>query len=204
MYVLLGIMLVLPVFRAVVKACSHRELVYLLIIFFVFTSLLPVISALTGIKSGIIFPVQSIYIFYLLLGYVLDKNEIKNRYKLFWLEGILLVILVITAYMHIMQNKNLPFGEYYSPVIVCVASSIFLLFKNMKLEENKIITFLSNMSFGVYIIHMFWINMIFKLLRIDPVVPNVLTGFAVAFCTLALSVCSTWIMKKIPLLKRIV
>lgn len=66
-----------------------------------------------------------------------------------------------------------------------------------------VIDLLSKCSFGVYIIHMFWINLAYKLFRINPFVPNVVAMMLLLWIVIVvLSVITTMIMKKTPVIRK--
>ncbi len=204
LYTLIGIMLILPVMRAVTKACTEKEIFYLIVIFFLFTSILPCITKLTGFSLGIVFPISSVYILYILLGYLLDqKNADINNLVFFIIEFFCVSIFVVTTYFNIMKGMNFHFGLFDSPFIVIFSALLFNQMKHINPQETGLIKFLSSVSFGVYITHMIWINFAFKFLKIDPVLPTPLTGIIVALGTLLLSIVLTWILKKLPVLKTI-
>ena len=108
-----------------------------------------------------------------------------------------------------MKNINLGLASYSSPIIVFMASAIFIMARNT-IKENesffqiKAIPFLSNLSLGVYIIHMLWINLIYKAFKINPFEKPIIMLFGVWIIVSVLSIISAWIMKKIPLLNKFV
>lgn len=119
-------------------------------------------------------------------------------------------VLSIIALSYLYENgSNLNKGltEYSSPIIALYSVSIFSIFKRheRKYKCNKVISFLSGCSFGVYIIHMFWINICYKLLKANPFnIGNGIIGFCIVFISvMILSVLSSYILKKLPLLRRI-
>ena len=198
LYTLVGLMLILPILRAAVRACSKTELHYLLIVLLIFTSILPVILKTTGFSFGIVFPVASVYPLYMILGYLLDNETIKPRGKTYIYEIICVILLVLCAYFHIMQNVALNFGVYNSPIIVVYSVLIFHRVKAWNPKENKTVSFLGSVSFGVYLTHMIWINLAFKLFKLNPLAPTPITGMLMAIVTFILSVILTFILKKIP------
>ena len=203
MYMLIGLMLILPLLRAIVKACNDKEKNYLIIVLIVFTSVIPTLTAFTGFSLGISFPISSVYVCYFLLGYVLDNKEIPITKLLVGLSLLCAIILIITAYFNIMNDAEVPFGFYNSPVIMCFSVLIFCIVKEKITITNRFVVFLSNVSFGVYLIDMVWINLAFKVLKVNPILPTPLTGVLIALCSLALSILTTWIMKKLPVLKNL-
>ncbi len=220
MYTLFGVMLVLPILRWTVKLAEGKDIIYLIVVFGIFLSVLPFLNKIVDLNIGIQFPIISVYLFHMLLGYWIDTGVIHWSSKT---SGIIIacccVSLVAASYFDVMWNAESDFiGDYSSPIMIIYAASLFMLLKNAKYKaaEKKtgsrvqiswggVIDLLSKCSFGVYIIHMFWINLAYKLFKINPFVPNVfIMMIAVWLIVVLLSVISTIIMRKIPVIKRIV
>lgn len=63
---------------------------------------------------------------------------------------------------------------------------------------------LASCSFGVYIIHMFWINLAYKLFGINPFVPNAFVMMIGLWIVVAcLSVLTAMLMKKVPIINKL-
>ena len=178
----------------------------------IFTSLLPSL----GVEFGVRFPIKSLYVGYVCLGYLtfvfMDKlKSIKGHNAFFLIIAILSFIpIVIAEYQEYVCNNKLTIDliSYTSFVIVIQSVAIFnLVITNSglfdKISEWWIIKRFDRCSFGIYIIHMLWINVAIKLLHIDIVQYNNLilvpVGIAVVFI---LSWVSTEVMLKIPVLKK--
>ncbi|MDR2466213.1 MAG: acyltransferase family protein, partial [Prevotellaceae bacterium] len=69
LYMIAGIYLCVPLMRVFVVNASKRIVGYMLAILFVFTSLIPSLESILPYKFGIYIPINSVYLFYLLLGY---------------------------------------------------------------------------------------------------------------------------------------
>ena len=83
---------------------------------------------------------------------------------------------------------------------------IFYYFSNNsnKFKNNKIIERISNDSFGIYLVHTFWLNVLNKGFKIYPDSMPILVGELTFFITvLLISIVSVEILKKLPLFKSI-
>lgn len=83
---------------------------------------------------------------------------------------------------------------------------IFYLFssKRISIKENKILNCISKYSFGIYLIHTFWLNIANKGLHIFPnILPIGIGELAFWIIALILSILSCMIIYKLPILKRI-
>lgn len=217
MYALLGVMMILPILRWTAKKAEGRDIIYLIVVFGIFLSILPFLEKIVDFNIGIQFPIISVYLFHMLLGYWIDTGVIHWSNKT---SGIIIacccVLLAIASYFDVIWNVEASFiGDYSSPIMIIYAMSLFMLLKNMahqgeektncaiQTSKKRLLDVLSECSFGVYIIHMFWINLAYKLFRLNPFVPNVFVMMiAVWLIVVLLSVISTIIMRKIPLIKR--
>lgn len=91
---------------------------------------------------------------------------------------------------------------YATPVVICLASALFLLFKSLN-ANWKLANKLAPYCFGIYLVHTIFINFAYKFLDIDEelVVPiHHFIAFSLLFTLLSL--CSTYILMKIPFMKK--
>ncbi len=212
MYALVGVTLCIPILRMVVKYFSKEENNYFLIITILFFSIIPFVTNLLDCSFGISFPMGNIYCLYMLLGYWLENEKIvMPRGVAIVSIAIIIPVFIVGAYLKVMKGIDLGVGAYYSPLVAIWAIALFSLIRHKYNGENflkpiskKIVSFLSGVSFGVYLIHMFWINLLFKFLDVNPFEPNAIVGFCIlGILVLLTSILSAWILKKIPLLKKI-
>ena len=141
MYALFGVMLVLPILRWTAKMAKGRDIVYLVAIFGMFLSVLPFLNRIVDTNIGIQFPIISVYLFHMLLGYWIDTGVIHWSNKI---SGIIIVcccvLLVIASYFDVIWNIETSFlGDYSSPIMIIYAASLFMLLKNAKykIAEKK-------------------------------------------------------------------
>lgn len=213
MYTLFGIMLIVPILRAIVIRFNQNEIKFFVIISGLFLSIMPIVSHYCNFELGVELPFNSVYCVYMLLGFWIDSGTIKIPKKLSIL-GIIVSPIIITG-LSVAEQLNWMDSSvwvgYSSPLIAAFAISCFGFAKNVdvvketKVNTPAIIEVLGKYSFGIYIIHMLWINILYKLLKISPFVPNALLGFMVMWIlVIVASVVSSAIMKKIPILKNVV
>lgn len=214
LYQLVGIMLIIPLLRVLIKSIDDKMKSYVIILFVIFLSIIPFIKDAFGFDIGFKFPVKGVYVLYLLLGYWLSSSKTKPN-KTIQIVGLISVIIVIAlifidSYLHIYGKKSFEFAAYSAPTMIILSTYVFLLFKNSKLFNTddskvfKIIKLLSFYSFPVYLIHMLWINIIYKGIKINPFRYNApFSVLLIWVIVIGLSLISAYIMKKIPLLKNI-
>jgi surface polysaccharide O-acyltransferase-like enzyme len=217
-YTIAGIYLATPVFRVYVKIASRSNQLYLLVLWFIGTSLYPLIKYYTGISIGIPVMVAGGFLGAFLLGNFLRDLTVGKR-------GILLLCLtcfafaVFTAcstyYLSLHTNRTYIglFEDFLSPNVVVMAICVFLVFKSMSFDKvmtnapvfHKTMLAISSASFSIYLMHILVLE-IFKshlpwfslnACFIHPVIGIPLT--AVATLTLCISVIA--VLRKIPYFK---
>lgn len=215
LYELLGIMLVLPILKLMVDFSDEKNniLDYFLILLIIFSFAIPNIQGFINFDFGVNIPIRSEYLAYIILGYLIDKKEKRKKENIICIATILISFVIIIISNIIKVKFNIPImdtiGNYNSLIIMIMSISIFALIKNITknktLKLDKIILTISKYSFGVYIIHMFWINIIYKFLKFN-IYGNllILKVFGTWVIVVILSILSTMILKHIPLIKKIV
>lgn len=208
LYLLIGLYLLLPFYRKIAKHSDSTEMKYLLVVYVVFLSILP-LTQLWNIKSGFYIHVSTIYPFYLFCGYAVHKKIIRvNK----WTTVLAVVFSTACIWgMTILRWKqNVEVLEQlwkYSSVLVIIQSvGIFILLENIK-NGGKLKTFvrkIDSCSFGIYLIHMIWIRLILRYMKFNPYENHVvLAFFGVIFCVFIVSYFCVWVLKKIPGFKKI-
>ena len=150
------------------------------------------------------------YMFYVLVGYIINNNEIDKKVRmviyLFSILGLVTHILG-TYFLSIDANTVIRTYKGYNN-LPCVLYSIgvFVFVKSITIKLNaKLISlfeFLSRYTFGVYLIHIFVIRGFEKFFIIDNT--NIIYRLVSPFIYFTICVTSSYFIKKIPLLKRIV
>ncbi|MBQ9610925.1 MAG: acyltransferase family protein [Lachnospiraceae bacterium] len=173
LYLMIGLYVLLPVFRALVKELDTKNLYCLLIAYFVFNSVIPLINQFADIKLGFYITTNSIFPFYLIMGYMINNNLIKIDTKLsallFAVGEALIIILSILG----IKNNNADIVSLlgnYSFVPVCITSiGAFGFFRNIKINKpNKFILTVDKLSFGIYLVHLGFLRYGIKSELINP------------------------------------
>ena len=217
------IYLTIPLLASVRKEKRVKIFTYIIFISLAINFVLPfalaVLDRYAGIKIGwknynIYVGFQ--YLYYVLLGYVFTKRKIKLKFRLiiyaFALAGLLTHI--IGTYC---ETKANPTGhvvafykDYYNLPCVLYSTGIFLFLKQAgsKLKNKNVVglfSLLQGYTFPIYLIHRYFLDVFEENLHF--------TGFErasaeyVVFATilaLILSILTTMLLRKIPLLRRIV
>lgn len=208
LYCLVGVMLLIPVIKVLLKV-NKKYIKYILIILLISSIVIPFIENVFEIRIGFDLIIKSPYLAYVIIGYYLGSNDNKkNKFYLFMF--IISIVIICTSQIlpivfdNSFVDKLTILGNYDSPIILFLSISIFKLFMNIK-NERKIINYISSESYGIYLIHMFWINIAYKFIKFN-IYGNMFFIKIVLIFTIVfiLSFVSTKFIKLIPFLKKIV
>lgn len=198
LYELAGLYLATPLLRAAVKHFGRQLLKYSLVLGFLFASIIPFAEQLTGFDLGFIYPFSRIYLLYYVFGYYLLKY-VKIQPRISAAAAVITVGILIAD----MAFLKLFRVSYDSPLIVLLAASLFLTASGRRPH----ISWMSrhrNLCFGIYLVHPVFLNLFYKFFQITPLdlgYVGIPVFWAGAFL---LSCLGSWIMQKIPLLKKYV
>ena len=206
LYALIGIYLVLPLIKAFVDKAERKDIEVILVVLFVFNFVLPVINKLFNIHIAFELPISSFPIFYVLLGTYMYRETPRmfrdKRACIGILLGAFMVLLVI-------NRLTVPYGGallgYNSPLIVVIASMVFLLLKGSTIKASDHLWRLDRLCFGVYLVHPVFINFVYKFMKVTPLIAGKLYPLVVVLFWMLFvlsSFLASWIMGKIKPLKK--
>lgn len=208
LYALIALYLFLPMLKSITGYLDKKEITYIVIVFFVYSSIFPTLKEI-GVTIGIAYFSFSIYLFYMLLGYWLRQSKIKIPQFVYILgfigTGFYFVIL---AYISDIKGNTIPeiFYSHSSIAVVLQALLIFSLMSNIKIPAegylHKIIISIANYSFGMYIMHMLWINILYKVFKLNPAKYHIWIFIPAYLIVTVLTYATAFIMRKIPIIKK--
>lgn len=172
LYSYIGLLLLLPFLRSMVKGMKPTDFVYLLIGYIVFVGVLPCLEyllwggsvTLNESFSSVLFVTQNV--FFALMGYYLEHIfESKNNNKKFILVGIVLSIIsiigtcLITYYQMIRAEtcSTAQIESFFNCFICIPAMTVYLLIKETSSKINRkraqmVLQIFGSAVFGVYLI----------------------------------------------------
>jgi len=105
-----------------------------------------------------------------------------------FITALLLGFSYLIAWVFKVQPFQTPMFHYNNPLVILQALFAFLMFRNLKLGENKIINFFSGAAFYVYILHFRFIEILnIRNIVIDD--PLMLTVFMAAISLVIFILC---------------
>ncbi len=207
-YMLIGLYLFLPIFRAIVKQSDAKTLKYLIGLTVFFLSVLP-LTQIRGWESAFIIPLATIYPVYLIAGYAIDKNIIRIGKPLaIGLTAAGLVLTVLMTVCKVYSSAELPavfIGSYASPATVILSFGVFVLFKDWHLPPagDRILYRIDRCSFGIYLLHMIFIRLIFRYWGFNPFTHGAAATILITLGVFIVSYLLVEVLKYIPIVKNV-
>lgn len=224
LYVLIGIYVILIPLKKFVINASNKEICALTGILLFGNFVIPTINMAFGIKIET-FMVLTQYVTYFILGYIIgglseDKGRIQkntidalgNRGRIWiglWCTASVVKILIqCFTVLNTGRGAGLFLNDRLLTLIQALA--VYCVFKK-KMDGKTVGTIpksISKYSFGIYLIHPFFINLLYKLFGITPTnfpVGGVLLGiFFLWIVVFVVSWGAAWVMKKVPIIKHLI
>lgn len=154
MYTLIGLYLVAPIISKWLDSASKRE-VELYLLLWVITLCFPILKLFVGINegnTGVLYYFSG-YIGYLYLGYYLKKYPESISLKKLIIPDIIAIIAPIAfKVMHIEIDFYSMFWDL-SIFVALLCTTIYVLISKIKIKKGGIVELISNLSFGIYLIH---------------------------------------------------
>ena len=214
MYAIIGIYMVLPFIQNMCKNLSKKEENLFMGLWTFFVGILYIIKVILKVEVNYPIPIiqGTYYLGYFVIGHFLYKRskeilEPKKYNK--YLITVPIVCFVITIISTCM--KSFEYGKYYNLLLayrsifyMLSSSCIFLLFtiNKEKFKESKLVSSISGLSFGIYLIHPVFLNIITE----NIVITEQLSYLFIPIYSIIifiLSYISCLIIKRIPILNRV-
>lgn len=167
LYILIGIYLVVPILRLLVRAASRRDLGYFLAMWFISTPLIELATRATGLPLAFNIPVVAGYVGYFMMGYFLAEINMTAGKRALAISGIAIAV-VATYFGTNLLSVNVDtidafFYSYFSLPTVLASFCGFLLLKDLGQRQERTcnaVKALSAESFGIYLIHILVIDLL--------------------------------------------
>lgn len=211
---ILGIYLTLPIMSHLAEEKYRKTLWYAVIVIFITQFTLPVVLGRFGIwyneKLSILI---NGYLEYVFLGYLLSTEELSKKQRIvIYILGLASAIFRY-AYIYYFSTKNgiidRTFFEYTQFHSVFLAVAVFVFIKNINfdfVEKNQkianLLAQISGCSFGIYLIHKIVMYYEISIFSINEYGWQWRTIGIITTYLISLTI--VYILKKIPIVKRIV
>ena len=200
LYLMIGLYLMMPFYRMIVRAAGDRDLDILIVILILFTSVLPMLRV-AGLDLGFYIPTSLIYPVYLFAGYRLQRRPIPVAASvLLALTGAAgLVVLTMASYgMGTIPTEWMDtLGGDSSLFVVAMSLGLFGLLMRIRIPAGGVVRTVDDCTFGIYLIHMIGIHWIMKWQGWDPYTYGPAAFLGMAVLLFAVSGVITWGIRKI-------
>ncbi|MHC1720706.1 MAG: acyltransferase [Clostridiaceae bacterium] len=215
LFMIAGLYIITPLLRKI--SADKKMTEYFLLLAIVFSIIVPTLLSIPTLSKASLLMDYMDYRFtldfagYFLAGYYLSKYDIGGKWRrLIYILGTAGIIATMVISYIISMNTGAPYGYYgnFTINVMCASIAVFVFFKyeisKIKLAEKtvKTVTFLSSCSFGIYLVHVFYIEFLARF-GIDIYMMNpVLSVPIVSIIVFMLSLVTIFAIKKIPVLAR--
>lgn len=223
LYAFLGILLILPFLQRMVQHLEPTHFYYLIVLHFMILGILPILQYLVKpdlflhryLQVNLATPLT---VFYFIIGYFIDKQEIFIQRKQVNVIGIMAAISLLANILLVMLHvKQFGVGDlvqverFHNVLFMFPTFYVFLAVKRLHLtrkfsnKTNEVIVLLGSLTFGIYLIERFlWLSTKFIFLGLDRVLPTFIACLIWVLSSFLLGVIVVYVAKKIPFLKRII
>ena len=198
-YSIIGVYLILPVLKILFENSSKKTAGYFVALLFVFSVLVQLVEKVSGYKFPVSIPSSST-LFYVCFGGLVAKARPKINVS-FPIAGFFISSVATFFITRYVDGGTVFLVTLKSISAVCLFIS-FLQFRFSN-KESKFISVLSDCTFGIYLFHPLFINIMVKLLHIYPFryfspisLPLACAGIVLA------SFVVTYILRCIPIVKK--
>lgn len=221
-YAIVGLYVLIPLLKAFTDQADPKLLWYAVILAFIGTEVIPLLSRRSDIASVIVvtnytkLSVHGLgsYVGFFLLGHCLHSWEIPKKVRgIIYALGLLGVGTIIGRTLYLCLRDNTLNGDYFSfvmpmmPSVIFWSVGVFVFGKYTFVKESRLagaVRWISQVSLGIYGIHMLPIFILQKL-GLSTLSFNALLSLPLLFLiVVGISVGVISLMKKIPLLGRFI
>lgn len=146
---------------------------------------------------GIQFPIGG-YLFYVCYGGVIAKYKSDSE------KEMIIYFLGVIAFLYVISCGKTVTLEYMNLNVALMAMAIFTFVSRLDMQSNTTIRVLANCTWGIYLIHPLFINILIKVLKLDilsiaPYINLFVFEVGVLICSLMV----VFVGKRIPLIRRL-
>lgn len=210
---LFGVYLCIPLFSFLKEEYKEKVMAYVVLISFVFNYFLPFMCAVTGINYVFKIPLDLAngFLIYALIGYLIYKKDISFKWRIvsYVCSLIGFVLHIGGTYVYSIEAGAIDstFRGYTNLPCLLMSVGVFVLIKELgvKIKNEKAIQGLewfSAYTFPIYLIHFYIIELLMEVVFADYV-HLMIYKLITPFITIAISIAIAWLIRKIPIVRKI-
>lgn len=209
-YMLISLYLITVPLRFVIEKLHRKELRIMLFVLIIGNFVIPSLNSAFGLELQNYMILNS-YATYYLLGYYLSTCERKNVF-LAAVSAIAITALSVAAEVYSLNHYGTSYAVNHAAGNIfelIQAVSCFILIKEIcesrEKKLGKVCRTVCKYSFGIYLIHPFFINLFYKVIGFTPLSLPVVLGIPVLFLVIfLLSLAGAIVLKQVPVINKIV
>lgn len=208
LYLLIGLYILMPFYKIIAAESSDEELKYLAAVYVVFLSLIPLAESF-GYKVGFYVCLSLIYPLYLFIGHMIyEKRIVISKTSAAIMAFVSTVCLVILSVIKYGKGIEVP-GEllgYSSPLVIMQSLGLFAMIDANAgmIGARGIPEAIDRCSFGIYLIHMLFIRLVFKYMHMNPYISFSIVRISVCIVFFfLLSYIVTAALKHVPIFRKV-
>ena len=223
LYAYIAILIMMPFLQSMVKSLENRFFYVLIAAAVIFNILLPCFQAIVlnnshELSESLVPEIVASVIFYPCLGYFIENRMTDEQIKKWilpsWIAAVAELALM-TGVITVLQGRQgevvIP-GLVKKPVFICIAImlSVKYLMEHTEVSDRwgKAICTVGSCTFGTYLIHMLFLDRAWMYAIPDLLnalgCPGLLSAAVYVIATFIVSGIVTWIVRKIPVIKKLV
>ncbi len=211
-YDLVIIYLLTPFIKGIINKVTKKILLVIIIFLFIYTILFDFLNYFSDYNFILRNPITG-YIGYFILGYFLHNHLIKKYLNnLFYILGVFGICFTFIGSSFLTSNLG-EYSEFFygysTPNILFASIGIFIFVKSKflnkmtNIELSPFTELINKTSFGIYLIHPLIIVILSKITNLNISLP-VLGIPIISLVVLILSISIITLMKKIPIVKKLI
>lgn len=222
LYAIIPIYFLIPALKVYVDNATRVQQKYLLIILFTLSSCFSLFNSVVrqipqlkaAISIGIVLPEMFAYLACVLSGYYMAHFDLdRGERKVLHLVAVISVLCmpVVNIYVSLLNNSFIiTMSEYSGICSISIAGCLLTRLKQLEdgLQKRRIkntVLSIGGKTFGIYLVHVVFVSILFHKLTIAWGELNALTViFGSTIAVFIISYIIAWLFAKIPFIKRLV
>lgn len=203
LYMLIGLYIIIPVLKILIQNISKKQAILIMLVLFVFNSIIIDIEKYLKIDIAFYIPISGVFILYLMLGYYIPQININDKALMIsW--GVNIAIILMISYKEIKMD-SLSYNDILTVWLSFnVYATCFKLHNIFGKIYNRTLKIIAETTFGIYIIHMVFVNVIYKVICFNPYkYQPVIIWFGLTIVIYFMSIFVTLLVRKIPIMNKI-
>lgn len=166
---ILSLYLITPILKRFLAGSTETEKRFLILMCFIFGCITPIMHDLGNTEVGYRSYIYSIDVLYFALGFFILRNEDNKKINSILTGAIYFIGLAFTILgIYYLEKSTGHFVNIWytmnSPAVLFMAICLTLFFKKyyegLSTKISKFLPYIGRMSFGVYLIHIFWMQLL--------------------------------------------